>query len=494
MINIKDLKKDQYKITPASSTGSIKNIRDITGSYKTLDPRDGIMEFNKLQDEKNTTNRFGNFPKNFETEEDEKDGILKSIIKDPVKTLIVKPGTRIAQAGLEAYGSLADDDRFKDVSLQDTKINIPGLGEFNIEGQRKGFEGVKQIAGDVAKAGSYLLTPAGAQSTLAKQTTKQAIIQGAKSGAISGSLLSGGESAIENNTIGDITKDILKGGVAGSVIGGALGGVTSRITNRKSIKAIKEDDFVNDLVSPKPTEAVKQASLLQKRVSEPGFLQKSKILPSKRDKQLAEVAKEYVSMNNPITKNIASIDNGIKQINEGVKEYVKVNKIPFNTSQLKTQLNKGKNELNLIFASDSNAEKTYNAVVKEFMRDIKKLDTEGLLARRQGFDKIPAIKKLLDSQGLGENTRKEIVLTVRDMANKYIAKLLPKDNLYKNKLLTESKLIEALGNMAEKNTAMIGKNKLQMLTKEYPILKWIVGGMAGAASVGVGGAIIGSTN
>jgi len=118
--------------------------------------------------------------------------------------------------------------------------------------------------------------------------------------------------------------------------------------------------------------------------------------------------------------------------------------------------------------------------------------TAGLFDARQSVDKIPAIKKLLDSQGLGENVKKEIVLTARLKANQYIASLLPKENKYRADLLKESHMLEVIFNMAMKNSKEIGLNKIQSLTLKYPVLKWAVGGLAGAGGVGVGASIIGS--
>ncbi len=153
-----------------------------------------------------------------------------------------------------------------------------------------------------------------------------------------------------------------------------------------------------------------------------------------------------------------------------------------------------KEESKLIFASDATAEKTYDAVVDEFMKHVGKKDTAGLFAARQEFDKIPAIKKLLDSRALGENVKKSIVLDVRRAANEYIADLLPEGNMYKELLRQESSMIEALGNIADKGASTIGKNGIQMLTEKYPILKWVASGLAGGAGIGVGGTIIGSSD
>jgi hypothetical protein len=317
---------------------------------------------------------------------------------------------------------------------------------------------------------------------------------GAVSGVATGALTGASQGLQENKDTKGILKDAgtgaLIGGAGGAILGSVVGGISGGIKASK----IKKEGFAERLASPKATPAVKEQALKEGRVTDPGILSKSKIIASKRDKDIAEVIKPYVSSSKTITQNINSVDTGIKEINEGVKKYVKDNKVPFNGNQLRTQLNKGKNELKVIFASDSNAKKTYDAVVAEFMKHVKSKDTSGLLEARQKFDQIPAIKKLLDSQGLGENVKKEIALTARKKANEYIAKLLPTGNEYRVKLLQESKMIEALGNISEKNINMIDKNKLQLLVNEYPILKWIVGGAVGAAGVGVGGAIIGSTD
>lgn len=358
------------------------------------------------------------------------------------------------------------------------KLNPNGLTE------KLGF-GAEQVAeffipaGTVAKAGKAA-DAAIAGLKLGSKTTKALQIAG-KVGL--GSVEAGGVSKLQ----GQSNKDALINAAIGGGLGGIIGGLQVRNIGKQS-------SFVLDLVSPKATEKIKIQALREGRVTEQGLLKASKILPSKRDVQLADVVKNVVSTKKSPVQNLVAIENKVNDINAGVKAYVKVNKVPFNANQLRTQLNQGKDELNLIFASDTQAEKTYDAVVKEFMKHVEKKDTAGLFQARQEFDKIPAIKKLLDSQGLGENTKKEVVLTVRSMANKYVANLLPEGNQYRNTLLQESKMIEVMGNIAEKNTSTIGLNKLQILTKNYPILKWIVGGMVGAGGVGVGGSIIGSSD
>jgi len=157
-------------------------------------------------------------------------------------------------------------------------------------------------------------------------------------------------------------------------------------------------------------------------------------------------------------------------------------------------LNQGKDDLELVFASETNAEKTYDKLVDIFIKQLKEGDTAGLLKSRQAFDRLPAVKKLLETDIKGENARKEIVISVRRKANEYVASLLPEGNTFRDDLLQEHFMIEALGNSAKKNAGIIGKNQLQLLTEQYPILKWIIAGLAGSAGVGVGGVIIGSTD
>ncbi len=370
---------------------------------------------------------------------------------------------------------------------------------------------------DATKTGvdlGLLTAGGGAAKNVVKEGFKEGVKQGFKTGARSGAIiggLGGASTGLEEDaTLGSTLKNTALGTVGGAITGGAIGAVTGGVSN--TIKAAKkvpetvkagvdkitgkpknEDEFALQLVSPKLTDKVKQEAISQGRVSEQGILKPSRVLPSKRDVQLADSVKGVVSMKKSTLQNVDALDSEISKINDGVKTYVRENKVPFNTNQLKTQLNKGKDELNLIFASDKQAENTYDAVVKEFIKHVGKKDTSGLLDARQAFDKIPAIKKLLDSQGIGENVKKQIVLTARLKANQYIANLLPKGNKFRADLMKESHMLEVIGNIAEKNTKEIGVNRLQSLTKKYPLVNWLVGlGVAGG--VGAGASIIGSSD
>lgn len=146
-------------------------------------------------------------------------GFLKEIVKDPVKTLLVKPAVRTAQAGIGLLGG----QRGRAFAEQDINVNLPLLGDFNIEAQRGGLSGVKQIAGDAAKTASYLYTPGKVVGTLGKTvTTGQKILQSSKTAAIGSGLYSGGQAAIENKSLGEIAKETAIGAGTGAVIGAAI--------------------------------------------------------------------------------------------------------------------------------------------------------------------------------------------------------------------------------------------------------------------------------
>jgi len=368
----------------------------------------------------------------------------------------------------------------------------------------------KQVFGEAAGVATDILgagaLPGGVGAMTKATTIGGGIIKGAKAGAVGGAIFGTAQGASraaqENLTGGEIVAGGIKGGiaggVAGGVIGGAIGGVSGAIGGRQIRKMNKEEKFALDLVSPKATPTIKGEALAQGRVTEAGLFKPSKITASKRDVQIADSVKGFVSSKKTDIQNIDALKNTVSSIDDNVTGYIVKNKTPFNAGQLKTRLVGGKDDLRLIFASDKTAENTYNAVVDEFMRNVSKKDTAGLFQARKTFDRIPAIKKLLETDKLGENARKEIVLVVRRAANEYIASQLPKGNQYRDLLMKESHMLEAIGNIAQKNIGTIDKNKLQLLTIKYPILKWIIGGTAagalGAGGVGVGSSIIGSTN
>lgn len=338
----------------------------------------------------------------------------------------------------------------------------------------------------VGTAAQYLAGPGGAAKT-ATQTGAKLL---PKVGAFAARQApeAAKDVAIGMANTGDVGEGLAQGalGFAGA---GALG-LAGKALNKIATRGDDVISYAKELTAPRLTPKEAEAAIAAGRVTEPGLLKKSKIIPSKKDELVAESVVDVVSPKNSLVENVDAIKEKISQTNLGVRNMIADRKIPFNRNQLRSRLDAASEENKLVFASEPTAERTYNAVVDEFMKHVEKGDTLGLFEARQNFDQVPAIKKLLESEKLGENVRKQIVLDVRRAANEYIAEQLPANNPYRAALMQESRMIDALGNIADQNARSIGMNKIEMLLKEYPVLKWIVGGTA-AGLVGTGGIGIG---
>jgi len=359
----------------------------------------------------------------------------------------------------------------------------------------------KQVVGSAAR-----LAGTAVGGTIAKQAmgltgvgTATTIAGGVARGAGAGAIAGGVEGAIQGTGIAaeaDLpTSELISSGVLGAVggalTGGAISGAIGGIQGGLAARKIRIENFSKQLAQEPMTKKAKIEALTQGRLKDPGLFKKAEIAFSDRDLKLADAIDDVVSPKATIGENIDAIRLKVNRTNAGVEDYITQNKTPFNMKQLKSKLIDGKSDLEFIFTSDSNAEKTYNAVSNALMKEVKSGDTLGLFKARQSFDKLPAVQKELQRNTLGENTRKEIILQVRKMANEYIASTLPKDNPYRANMLQEHYMLEALSNIAEKSQNIVGKNKLQIITEKYPILKWLVRGTATAA---VGGALIGSSD
>lgn len=282
----------------------------------------------------------------------------------------------------------------------------------------------------------------------------------------------------------------------GTAIGAGIPALAGAVQSGKNIGSKlgspqNKLDFALELTQPPLTQSQKAEAIAKGRLKDPSLFGEGKLAPTTRENQVAESVQDLVKKQ-PVSKNVQAIQEKITQDNLGIRNMIADRKVPFNTKQLVTELQKGKEDLRLVFAGDKTAERTYSAVVDEFLKHLKGKDTLGLFDARQSFDQVPAIKKLLQNDKLGENVRKEIVLQVRKAANQYIANQLPKNSPYLAFMRKESLMLEALGNIGKNNANLIGKNQLQLLAERVPILKYVIGGALGAAGVGVGGAAINS--
>ena len=159
------------------------------------------------------------------------DGLLKSLIKAPIKSLIIKPAVRAAEA-LAGYGVLGKDvQRGAEMnSAKGTDINVPVLGKFNIEPVKTGVEGLKQAAGEGLESASYLVGGEGAAAKVAPKVVEGTIFRAAGRGAVEGikaGALGGAGSALQQ---GGGLGDTLAGAAGGAAVGGATGGILGGAT------------------------------------------------------------------------------------------------------------------------------------------------------------------------------------------------------------------------------------------------------------------------
>lgn len=377
--------------------------------------------------------------------------------------------------------------------------------------------GVAGILGEVSIGAAKAVLPQGAEDAIKRQVEK--IVGSAIETEPAQKLIAGFERLEQDNPAlaRDLQSALGFGELATSVLGVGAGAAGTRqviktgrgLVKRgvsaaeraktkvtEAVKRVKVPELApkgttleqaTKIIAPKVTVKTEAEALRRGLVKQEGILGKVEIKPGAKELQIAETVEPLVRAGKVKAGakpevNIAGISEEVSRINKGVGDFIRANKAPFSAKQLRSRLDKGINELRLIFASEPTAQRTFDAVVKEFMSNVGKKDTLGLFEARQTFDKIPAIKKLLQSEGLGENARKEIVLTVRRSANEFIADLLPADNKFKANLLTEHRLIDAIQNIAEASTGRVGKNAIQIFFKEHPTLRrflpFLVGGVA----------------
>jgi hypothetical protein len=273
----------------------------------------------------------------------------------------------------------------------------------------------------------------------------------------------------------------------------AMERISAVAPDKKGAKAFSEAIEVS---RPSLTPLEKEAALKEGRVQSKGILRKKTVTPNAADQRAAEsiqslVEEGRVSAKSSPEKNISEISTEVSRINHDLGNFIADNKVPFNEKQLRTKLNAAKDESKLIFASEPTAERTFNAVVDEFVSHVKGKDTKGLFDARQDFDKVPAIRKLLENEKLGENVRRQIVLDVRKAANNYVSDLLPENSPYKAMLSRETNMLRAIENIANANRGQIDTNAIQRLLKKHPWIKYAISGIAGGTATGVGLKVLG---
>lgn len=197
-----------------------------------------------------------------------------------------------------------------------------------------------------------------------------------------------------------------------------------------------------------------------------GYVEKGivKIKENAKDIEIADSVKDIVTKNaNPI-ENLNSVKEGIRAISESVGEELTRNNGIFNSSQLRTVLNKAKEGSKVVFGTDKSLESAYDAVVTEMMRIVDETpkNLRGLWDARKMFDKVIEEKfgkKVFEDAT--DNARTNAIRDVRRAVNNYIADRLPEGNQYKATLKRLNNMYDAKDRLAAIGSKMVNQTKVQ---------------------------------
>lgn len=184
------------------------------------------------------------FKKKYENEQQEaapvaeapKKGLFEALVKDPIESIVVKPGVRLGQAiagaGIKMFGT--DEMKARLPGAVEKGTTVPSaLGGFNVEGVKSGVSGYKQVAGEAIEAGANIASAAvpaikGASATA--RIAKTAAVTGALGAATGAS-----EGFKSDKSPKEILKQAAVSGTVGAVLGGAFraaGEAVSAITKK----------------------------------------------------------------------------------------------------------------------------------------------------------------------------------------------------------------------------------------------------------------------
>lgn len=284
----------------------------------------------------------------------------------------------------------------------------------------------------------------------------------------------------------------LPGGAPAKAAAGAASKATSLAG--KGIKAAGQsipsiaDNLVYEAATPKITQKIATQAAKSGKVSSNSALKAGELILSPRQTEVSNAVKPILTGTKDPIEAISKLSQKISELDARATQLATdVNPI-FNMNQLKAFVSKVKDENSLVFASDPQAEKVYDAVIDALITEVKQGNTKALFEARKSFDKLPAVQKLLSSSPLGENLRRQAVLDVRRAANDYLQELLPEGDEFRAILKEESLLFDAINNLATKyGKDALTKSKLRQFIEKVPLVRDTLQGVlpAGAISAGM---------
>lgn len=249
-------------------------------------------------------------------------------------------------------------------------------------------------------------------------------------------------------------------------------------------------DFAFEAATPKITQktAVQAAKRGERGVTEPTLFKAGEFVLTPRQELIQKAVSPIVQDAGSPIEATTRILTRIGELDARATKLVsEVNPI-FNRNQLRTFLGKVKDENKLVFASDPQAEKIYDAAIDALVTEVKQGNASSLFEARKAFDKLPAVRKLLESAPAGENLRRAAVLDVRRAANDFLEEIVPEGSEFRALLKEESLLFDAVENLAVKyGKTELTKSKIRQMLDKVPIVKGILANVLGG---GVAGGIV----
>jgi hypothetical protein len=423
------------------------------------------------------------------------DGFFKSLIKDPIKELIVRPGVRVAQAGIAAFGG----EKGRAFAEKEQNVHLPVLGDFNIPAQKAGAAGVKQIAGDAAKTASYLYTPGAAKGAISaglKGSIKAGVIQGAKAGAIGSALYSGGQAAQDNKSAGGILMDTLKGGAAGAAVGGVIGGAAPVVakgiaqTGKLVSKGVEgfsskltKGNRIFEAITPKvnelaPTEyerLLSRGKIAPKTATKP-----AQYILSEGEKETAIKYGHLIEGKDPV-KNTINVVEEIARQDDEVGKFLQQKNAIYNGGELKNYLVSKLDDITDVTIDKGRLGEAKNDLVTNFVDSLSKKDMHSLWQARKNFDR--QIQRAFTG---APTLQKQIKIEFRNAIQDFISQKT--DNVtYKGYMKDMSELFNIKDVLTNKAAKEKSYNAIQLWIKHNPTKAKIIGWTLGTGVVGAVG-------
>jgi len=279
-----------------------------------------------------------------------KDSFIKSLVKTPVESLLIKPAIRTGQAiaagATYAFGSEESKKRADEMLAKDVEVNLGPLGKYNIEAVKTGKAGIKQAFGESLEAGSYLVG-GGAAPAAIKSTLGKAVATGVKAGVAGGGMYGTGEALQEDKNL----PEVLKQGATGAVIGGVLGAAVP-----VAVAGVgKVAGGVKNVVANKIAKQVEEKALLTGNVPD------------------ARIAKKMISESGKIVKDTTAQEAIRQGIPEADVALIKVSS-PSDKIKMAKMLDIRKNQLTNKRVTDRATDVVGDTFVEKLAKPIEKLN------------------------------------------------------------------------------------------------------------------------